>query len=55
MRQFVSEGISKAHTKQQPLFTLVRIGKLELPNRIVMAPLTRIGEIKNLKNPRKGR
>src|ERR1700674_2104357 len=26
---------------QQPLFTPVRMGKLELPNRIVMAPLTR--------------
>ena len=27
---------------QQPLFTPVRMGKLELPNRIVMAPLTRM-------------
>ena len=26
----------------QPLFTPVRMGKLELPNRIVMAPLTRM-------------
>jgi N-ethylmaleimide reductase len=31
-----------ASTKQQLLFTLVRMGKLELPNRIVMAPLTRM-------------
>ena len=30
------------YTKQQPLFTPVRMGKLELPNRIVMAPLTRM-------------
>ncbi len=29
-------------TKQQPLFTPVRMGKLKLPNRIVMAPLTRM-------------
>jgi N-ethylmaleimide reductase len=29
-------------TNQQPLFTPVRMGKLELPNRIVMAPLTRM-------------
>jgi hypothetical protein len=29
-------------TKQQPLFTPVRMGKLELRNRIVMAPLTRM-------------
>jgi N-ethylmaleimide reductase len=28
--------------KQQPLFTPVQMGKLELPNRIVMAPLTRM-------------
>jgi N-ethylmaleimide reductase len=28
--------------KQQPLFTPVRMGSLELPNRIVMAPLTRM-------------
>ncbi len=27
---------------QQPLFTSVRMGELELPNRIVMAPLTRM-------------
>ena len=27
---------------QQPLFTSVRMGRLELRNRIVMAPLTRI-------------
>jgi hypothetical protein len=27
---------------QQPLFTPVRTAKLELPNRIVMAPLTRM-------------
>src|ERR1700724_3257548 len=27
---------------QQPLFTPVRMGELELPNRIVMAPLTRM-------------
>src|SRR5277367_2033472 len=27
---------------QQPLFTPVRMGKLELPNRVVMAPLTRM-------------
>jgi hypothetical protein len=27
---------------QQPLFTVVRMGKLELRNRIVMAPLTRM-------------
>ena len=27
---------------QQPLFTPVRMGKLEFPNRIVMAPLTRM-------------
>ena len=27
---------------QQPLFTPVRMGKLKLPNRIVMAPLTRM-------------
>jgi N-ethylmaleimide reductase len=27
---------------EQPLFTPVRMGKLELPNRIVMAPLTRM-------------
>ena len=27
---------------QQPLFTAVRMGTLELPNRIVMAPLTRM-------------
>jgi len=27
---------------QQPLFTPVHMGKLELPNRIVMAPLTRM-------------
>jgi 2,4-dienoyl-CoA reductase-like NADH-dependent reductase (Old Yellow Enzyme family) len=26
----------------QPLFTPVRMGNLELPNRIVMAPLTRM-------------
>ena len=26
----------------QPLFTPVRIGDLDLPNRIVMAPLTRM-------------
>ena len=26
----------------QPLFTLVRTGELDLPNRIVMAPLTRM-------------
>jgi 2,4-dienoyl-CoA reductase-like NADH-dependent reductase (Old Yellow Enzyme family) len=26
-------------TKPQPLFTTVRMGKLELLNRIVMAPL----------------
>jgi N-ethylmaleimide reductase len=31
-----------AYTNQQPLFTGVRMGKLELPNRIVMAPLTRM-------------
>jgi len=31
-----------ASTKPQPLFTPVRMGKLELPNRIVMAPLTRM-------------
>ena len=31
-----------ANTKLQPLFTPVRMGKLELPNRIVMAPLTRM-------------
>src|SRR5258708_32439658 len=30
------------YTNQQPLFTGVRMGKLELPNRIVMAPLTRM-------------
>src|SRR6202522_1051681 len=29
-------------TKQQALFTPARMGKLELPNRIVMAPLTRM-------------
>ncbi len=29
-------------SKQQPLFTPVRMGKLELRNRIVMAPLTRM-------------
>src|ERR1700730_1597735 len=28
--------------KGQPLFTPVRMGKLELANRIVMAPLTRM-------------
>src|ERR1035438_3630209 len=28
--------------KQQPLFTPVGMGSLELPNRIVMAPLTRM-------------
>ena len=28
--------------EQQPLFTPVRMGQLELPNRIVMAPLTRM-------------
>ena len=26
----------------QPLFTPVRMGNLDLPNRIVMAPLTRM-------------
>ena len=31
-----------AHTKPRPLFTHVRMGKLELRNRIVMAPLTRM-------------
>jgi N-ethylmaleimide reductase len=31
-----------AYTKPQPLFTPVRMGKLELRNRIVMAPLTRM-------------
>lgn len=31
-----------AYTKTQPLFTSVRMGKLELRNRIVMAPLTRM-------------
>jgi N-ethylmaleimide reductase len=31
-----------ASKKGQPLFTPVRMGKLELPNRIVMAPLTRM-------------
>jgi N-ethylmaleimide reductase len=30
------------HTNRQPLFTSVRMGKLELRNRIVMAPLTRM-------------
>jgi N-ethylmaleimide reductase len=30
------------HTNQQPLFTSVRMGKLQLRNRIVMAPLTRM-------------
>jgi len=30
------------YTNQQPLFTPVRMGKLELRNRIVMAPLTRM-------------
>ena len=30
------------HLIFQPLFTPVRMGKLELPNRIVMAPLTRM-------------
>ena len=29
-------------SKQKPLFTPVRMGSLELPNRIVMAPLTRM-------------
>jgi N-ethylmaleimide reductase len=29
-------------TQQQPLFTPVRMGELALPNRIVMAPLTRM-------------
>jgi N-ethylmaleimide reductase len=31
-----------SNTKQQPLFTPVRMGNLELRNRIVMAPLTRM-------------
>lgn len=31
-----------SHRIIQPLFTPVRMGKLELPNRIVMAPLTRM-------------
>jgi N-ethylmaleimide reductase len=31
-----------SNTKQQPLFTPVRMGNLELSNRIVMAPLTRM-------------
>ncbi len=30
------------HTNRQPLFTSVRMGKLQLRNRIVMAPLTRM-------------
>jgi N-ethylmaleimide reductase len=30
------------YTNQQPLFTSVRMGSLKLPNRIVMAPLTRM-------------
>jgi N-ethylmaleimide reductase len=35
-------GQQVPHATQQPLFNPVRMGKLELPNRIVMAPLTRI-------------
>ena len=30
------------NTIQQPLFTPVRMGDLQMPNRIVMAPLTRM-------------
>jgi N-ethylmaleimide reductase len=29
-------------TRPQPLFTPVQMGKLQLPNRIIMAPLTRM-------------
>src|SRR6202522_1498902 len=40
-----------AHTNQQPLFTGVRMGKLQLPNRIVMAPLTRMRAANSGKAP----
>jgi N-ethylmaleimide reductase len=35
-------AVMNAKPNQQPLFTSVRMGKLELRNRIVMAPLTRM-------------
>ena len=31
-----------ATTRPQPLFTPMQMGKLQLPNRIIMAPLTRM-------------
>ena len=34
--------MSRSFTSAQPLFTPYRMGDLDLPNRVVMAPLTRM-------------
>lgn len=35
----------------EPLFTPITLGTLQLPNRIVMAPMTRCRALGNVANP----